>query len=174
MYAPVTASERFSTLDWIGAVFASFSAFGLLMFPLAGRTFAGMFNDLGSRETLPLLTKLATSMWFPVVLAVPVIAALIMGFRQNRPLTSRRAWVVGAFVLAGVVADIGIRAGAKPHLVASTASLALWSSFFALAAWSYTIDWSPELWAGAIVFAAASSALLAAVTNTVRPTQTPA
>jgi hypothetical protein len=73
--------------------------------------------------------------------------------------------LVLAFVVGGVVADIAINVRAKPMLIASVASFALWSVFFAVAEWSYTIEWSPELWAGAIVLATASSALLAGLTR---------
>ena len=74
---------------------------GCLNFPIAGRSFAGMFEDMGSRATLPLLTRLATSAWFPLVLALPVAAFLVFGRQACRPLQRRRAWVVGAFVLGG-------------------------------------------------------------------------
>lgn len=71
--------------------------------------------------------------------------------------------VVIAFVIGGLVADIAISRNAPNLVVAIVTPLALWSSFFFVANISYTIDWSPELWAGAIVLATASSALLSSL-----------
>lgn len=71
--------------------------------------------------------------------------------------------LVGAFVIGGLVADVVLRRAAKPLVVASAASLTMWLSFFALADYAYTVRWSPELWAGAVVLATASSALLSAL-----------
>lgn len=101
MQATNPLSERFTVLDWIGVVLAAFSAVGLLLFPVAGRTFAGMYKDFGSSGDLPGLTRLATSAWFPPLLALFVGASIAMGLRR-RPLGVRRAWVVSAFVLGGV------------------------------------------------------------------------
>ena len=94
--------ERFTVLDRLAVVMAGFNLLGLLLFPIAGRSFAGMFEDLGSRANLPLLTRLATSTWFPLALALPVAASLVIGLQARRPLPRRRAWVVGAFVLGGL------------------------------------------------------------------------
>lgn len=94
-----SAREPFTALDWIGVVAAGFSCVSLLAFPIAGRAFAQMFEDVGSRASMPLLTQLATSFWFPLVLAVPVGTCLGFGLQRRRPLQGRRAWVAGAFVL---------------------------------------------------------------------------
>jgi hypothetical protein len=76
-------------------------------------------------------------------------------------------WVelVLAFVIGGVVADVAAARGLKPFVIASASALAMWSSFFFIANLSYGVAWSPELWAGAIVLASASSALLAGLTR---------
>jgi hypothetical protein len=74
-----------------------------------------------------------------------------------------RIELVVAFVIGGLVADIGEARGLKPFVIAAAASLGLWSAFFFVANLSYGVDWSPELWAGAIVLATASSALLASL-----------
>lgn len=94
--------EPFTILDWVGAVVAGFSALGLLAFPVAGRSFATMFKDLGSPERLPALTRLAISGWFPVVLGLVVGAGVTFGVRRASALGRRRAWIVGAFVVGGV------------------------------------------------------------------------
>lgn len=70
------------------------------------------------------------------------------------------AELVLAFVVGGLVADAAASRNAPPLVVAAAASLAMWSAFFALAETSYGLGWSPELWAGAVVLATASSALL--------------
>lgn len=73
------------------------------------------------------------------------------------------AELIGAFLIGGLVADFAVSRGAKPILTAATASLTMWLAFFALADAAYTVRWSPELWAGAVVLATASSALLSAL-----------
>jgi hypothetical protein len=96
---PRPLAEPFTSLDWIGVVVAAFSALVLAMFPLAGEAFAVMLKDFGSADDLPVLTRLATSTWFPMALAFPVIAALLTGVRGRGPIARRRAWIVAAFVL---------------------------------------------------------------------------
>jgi hypothetical protein len=91
----------FTILDWVGMAAAGFSALGLLVFPVAGRSFAAMFQDFGSPEHLPTLTKLATSWWFPMLFGLLVAIGLVLGTRRASPLGRRRAWIVGAFVLGG-------------------------------------------------------------------------
>ena len=90
--------QDFTTLDWIGTLIAATTALGLLVFPIAAQSFATMFREFGSRD-LPALTRLALSWWFPVVLALPVIATFGLGLRGSAPIQHRRAWVVVAFVL---------------------------------------------------------------------------
>ncbi len=92
--------ESFTTLDWVGTIVAAFAGVGLLLFPLAGRSYAAMYRDFGSHEQLPALTKLATSGWFPTVLATVVVSCMVLGvFRPGTPLSVRRAWIVGAFLV---------------------------------------------------------------------------
>jgi hypothetical protein len=86
----------------MGIVIASFAAIGLMLFPVAGATFSGMFKDVGAGKDLPLLTKLATSAWFPLLLVLPIVACLALGLRRKSPLVVRRAWIVGAFALGCV------------------------------------------------------------------------
>jgi hypothetical protein len=96
----VEVQQRFTTLDWIGATVAGFAALGLLAFPVAGRAFTLMYRDFGS-STVPALTRLATSWWFPVALGLLSVTGLSLGFRATA-LQRRRMWVVGAFFLAGI------------------------------------------------------------------------
>ncbi len=95
-------TDRLTTLDRMGIVIASSTAIGLMLFPVAGATFSGMFTDVGASKDLPLLTRLATSAWFPLLLVLPVVACLVMGLRRKTPLAVRRAWIVGAFALGCV------------------------------------------------------------------------
>jgi hypothetical protein len=96
----------FTALDWLGMMHAGFSALGLLLFPVAGRSFGSMFRDLGSGEQLPALTKLAISGWFPILLGLVVLSLVLTGLRRALPLSRRRLALVGAFVLGG--AGIGV------------------------------------------------------------------
>ncbi len=99
MNSPSPVRERFTTLDWIGVVIAAINALGLVLFPIAGRAFAGMYEDFGPSGQLSVLTRLATSVWFPPALALAVVAAIVVALRSARPLAVRRAWIVGAFGL---------------------------------------------------------------------------
>jgi hypothetical protein len=60
-----------------------------------------MFRDFGSAERLPALTKLAISVWFPVVLGLIVLTGVLVGVRRALPLARRRAFIVAAFLLGG-------------------------------------------------------------------------
>ncbi len=71
----------------------------LLLFPVAARSFAGMYRDFGGPT--PVLTQLVLAGWIPIGVAVPSLAALALG-AFNRTLGRRRAFVVGAFALGGV------------------------------------------------------------------------
>jgi hypothetical protein len=102
MNADPKSAQGFTVLDWLGTVVAGFSAFGLLLFPLAGRTFASMFRDVGSANHLPALTRLVISGWLPVILGLLVVSGVVAGVRAATPLSRRRAFIVGAFVLGGV------------------------------------------------------------------------
>ena len=94
--------ERFASFDWALALGAGAGAVGLFAFPILGSAFAGMFRDLGSEAQLPLLTRLAVSLWFPPLLGVLVAIATARGIRGALPLVRRRLWILGAMVFAGV------------------------------------------------------------------------
>jgi hypothetical protein len=93
-------SNEFTVLDWIGTLVALASVVALLGFPFIAKSFRAMFLDFGnSLDSLPLLTRLALTPWFPLVLASPACLCLWAGSRRARPLRQRRLFVVGAFVL---------------------------------------------------------------------------
>src|ERR1019366_7574665 len=102
------AADGFTVLDWIGTIVTGFAALPLLLFPFKSRSLLGIYKDLGSLDDLPILTRLVTSHWFPVLLGLLVVTGVSAGL-QARPLGRRRAFIVGAFVLAGV--GYGRRAG---------------------------------------------------------------
>jgi hypothetical protein len=93
---------RFTALDWIGTAVTLLAALGLLYFPIAGRTFAGMFADFGGARPLPTLTALAISWWFPLALGLATGGGVALGLRRASTLGRRRAWIVGAFLFAGL------------------------------------------------------------------------
>lgn len=94
-----SASESFTVLDWIGTAAVYILIAGLLAFPLAGRSFAWMYRDFGYTQ-LPRLTAWAISWWFPPLLALLPLGSVAQVFRSSIPLRGRRAFAVGAFVLA--------------------------------------------------------------------------
>src|SRR6266496_1059749 len=100
MATDAEVQQRFTTLDWIGAVVAGFASLGLLFFPVAGRAFSSMYRDFGAAP-LPSLTRLSLSSWFPVTLGLISITGLFLGLR-GLELPRRRRWVIGAFAVAGI------------------------------------------------------------------------
>lgn len=94
-------ASAFTVLDWIGVVLAGLAAVGLLGFPIVGASFGGMYGDFGS-QALPLLTRLAVSLWFPPLLGALVAAAIAVAVTRRASLTVRRGLVVGAFVVGAV------------------------------------------------------------------------
>lgn len=92
-------AHSLTVLDWIGVAVAASSGVGLATFPVVGQRFATMFDDLGPRAALPLLTRLVLTTWFPLGLALFVVVAIAIGLRGARALAARRAWIVGAFLV---------------------------------------------------------------------------
>jgi hypothetical protein len=68
-----------------------------------------------------------------------------------------------AGVLGGITADVLVRAGRSPRVVAAVVPLVTWSAFFVVVGVGVGIDWAVELVAGSVVLAAASGVLLAAL-----------
>jgi hypothetical protein len=90
------APSNFTVLDWLGTVVTAFVVVALLLFPLVGHAFGATYRDLGSDE-LPMLTKLAISVWFPVLWGMIVVVGIVFGVWRASPLWQRRAAIVGAF-----------------------------------------------------------------------------
>ncbi|HUR78515.1 MAG TPA: hypothetical protein VMZ22_11245 [Acidimicrobiales bacterium] len=131
-------------------------------------------SDREFREVVDLASILATNL----ILVVPMLFVL---WRWRAPFwtftllfTGTAVFVSGlegfdlvelviAFAVGGFVADATAARGVKPIVAASASALGTWTAFFLIADFSYGVAWSPELWAGAIVLATASSALLASL-----------
>ena len=60
--------------------------------------------------------------------------------------------VVLPAVLAGALADGMFRARVSPRLIGAVVPTVLWSAWFATYGAMWGLDWTPELWGGAIVF----------------------
>lgn len=108
--APVTdaRANAFTVLDWIGTALAASALVGLAALPLGG--FRAMFRDLGSPETLPLLTRVALLPGFTLVAALPSAALLALGLWRSQPLVRRRVGVALSFVLACVAIGVTLLA----------------------------------------------------------------
>lgn len=93
--------EALTVLDWIGIFLTGLVAAGLLSFPVVGLRYQAMYADFGS-QTLPLLTRVAVSLWFPLLLGVLVAAAVAVALTRRVSLGARRGLVVGAFILGAI------------------------------------------------------------------------
>lgn len=91
--------EPFTALDWIAVVLTAGATLTLVGFVAASASFRNMYQDFGSAETLPMLTRVATWPIAPLLLAQPTIILLALGLRA-RAIGMRRAGVVLAFVWA--------------------------------------------------------------------------
>lgn len=90
-----------TALDWIAIVVTGLLALGLLSFPVVGAQYRAMYADFGS-QPLPLLTRLAVSLWFPPLLGALVAAAVAIAVARGVSLGTRRGLVVGAFILGAI------------------------------------------------------------------------
>ncbi len=94
-------SEPLTVLDRIGIGLTVFPLAALLFFrPLAGRAFEEMFRQIGTLGGLPAITRLALTWWFPVVVGLAPLGALLRGLMAGVPVPQRRTWVIGAFFMA--------------------------------------------------------------------------
>ncbi len=99
--SPTPGLEALTVLDGIGIFLTGLLALGLLAFPVVGARYQAMYADFGS-QALPLLSRLAMSLWFPPMLGVLVAAAVAVALTRRASLGVRRGLVVGAFVLGAV------------------------------------------------------------------------
>jgi type II secretory pathway component PulF len=95
-----TAPQAFTGLDWVALAVAGFAILGLLAFPV-GR-FAAMFRDFDA--ALPPLTRFVLLPWSRVVMALPAVACLALGFRARHRPSARRTWFAVAFVVGFLAA----------------------------------------------------------------------
>jgi hypothetical protein len=79
-------TRAFTILDRIGIAVVGFTILALAVFPIAERHFAILFDDFGGE--LPLLTRLTTTTWFPLVLLVPVITTFALELRRKQALST--------------------------------------------------------------------------------------
>lgn len=84
------------TIDWALAGSAAVSALAVLGFPLVGTEFASMYRDM--RAELPLATMLASSWWFPPLLALALFALIGAGLALGPKIGGRIPWIVAALV----------------------------------------------------------------------------
>lgn len=107
----MTARREWTSGDIIGAVLAATPVVVLLVFPfLWGRAFAQLFADLGGAK-LPLLTRIATSTWAPLLGALAGAGLLGASLRRGVRPSTRRWLVVGAFLVGAsfiVVLFVGL------------------------------------------------------------------
>jgi hypothetical protein len=92
--------ERLQSLDIAGIVTSALGAIGLFLFPLASAPFAAMFKDLGGAE-LPVLTRVALTAWFPLLLGGIASTCAFLGARLRGSISRRRALIVVAVLVAG-------------------------------------------------------------------------
>jgi hypothetical protein len=77
-------------------------------------------------------------------------------------------YLVAPALVAGIVADVAYSRVPRVVLAAIVPAV-LWSGYFAVVHAFEGLNWTPELWAGAVVLTIASGALLAALNATRRP-----
>ena len=85
-------------LDWIAAGLAVTGVLALLAFPLATRSFDGMFREFGG--ALPWVTRVALFPGTPVAFALASGALLARAVRSDRGIAARRRLVLAAFALS--------------------------------------------------------------------------
>ena len=95
-----SARQELTALDWIAAILAALLGAGVVCFPLVGRRFEAMYRDMGNAH-IPALTRLAVSTWLPCTLGAIVLACVAFGLSSRGGLGTRRASIVGGFVLGG-------------------------------------------------------------------------
>jgi hypothetical protein len=91
--------EHLTAGDGIAMIITGMQAALLLAFPwVVGWRFEQMFLEFGATTGLPLLTRLALSIWFPVSLGAATALGPVLGCISAVPLRHRRAALVATFV----------------------------------------------------------------------------
>jgi type II secretory pathway component PulF len=94
------ADDELTAADWMGVAIVVAGVGICWLFPLLiAPRFAQMFRDFGN-ASLPRITQLGLTAWFPPLLGAVPLALLLVGVAVRMPLGKRRAAIVGSFVLA--------------------------------------------------------------------------
>jgi hypothetical protein len=83
-------------IDWALAGSAAVAALAVLGFPLVGSRFASMYSEM--QVELPLMTSLASSAWFPPLVALVFFALIGIGLALGHKLGGRLPWIAAALV----------------------------------------------------------------------------
>jgi hypothetical protein len=98
--------RRLTALDGIAVFLTGLLAAFLVAFPfVVAPSFAGMFRDFGA-ASLPVLTQLVLSRWFPVALGASTAGGPVLASFAAIPLAHRRRLLVAAFVFG--TAAVGV------------------------------------------------------------------
>jgi hypothetical protein len=91
--------ERLNAGDGIAVAITGMQAACLMAFPwVVGQSFAQMYLEFGAAGGLPLLTRLALSIPFPMSLGATTAIGPVLGCISAVPLSSRRVALVAAFL----------------------------------------------------------------------------
>ncbi len=91
--------REFTVVDWALFGLVALPELFDLVFPFAvAPVYAKMFADFGG--TLPVLTRLAFTRWFPFVVGLPAFLPLALALDSQRALGERRALLVVGLVVA--------------------------------------------------------------------------
>jgi hypothetical protein len=98
--------DRLTALDGIAVFLTGLLTVVLVAFTFwVAPSFASMFRDFGN-TSLPLLTRLALSRWFPLTLAATTAIGPALAYIPAIPLRVRRWTLVAAFVFGGAAAAV--------------------------------------------------------------------
>jgi hypothetical protein len=98
--------EHLTSLDGIAVFLTGLLTAFLMAFPfLVAPVFAGMVRDFGA-ASLPALTTLVLSRWFPVALGALTASGPVLGCIPAIPLAHRRRVLVAAFVCGSAAVGV--------------------------------------------------------------------
>ena len=103
--APSTpTTQKFTGRDWLALLAAAWAIGGLLAFPTG--PYERMFRNFGVFDTLSRPARFGLWPWSGLLLALPALASLGMGFGARHSVSRRRRWFVAAVVLGFVGAAV--------------------------------------------------------------------